>query len=112
MLFLAIAVILTGCSTPSKNLNKLSVGMTKAEVIQVLGEPESTRASSGVEFLIYSLKERMTKPFETPLPFPIAVQGKYFVKLVQGRVESYGQVGDFDSTKPIETKQQIDLNVK
>jgi hypothetical protein len=107
-----VACLIAGCATSSKNMNQLSVGMSKAQVIQILGDPETTRASTGVEFLIYSLKERNTKPFETPLPFPIAIQGKYFVKLVQGHVESYGQVGDFDSTKPFETKQQIDLNVK
>jgi hypothetical protein len=105
-----IAGLVAGCATSSKNLNKVSVGMTKAEVIQVLGQPESTRANRGVEFLIYSLREGISKPGTTIVP--ISIEGQYFVKLVDGRVESYGRVGDFDSTKPFETKHEIDLNVK
>ena len=113
MLKLLMALVLAGliadCATSSKKLNQISVGMNKAEVIKILGAPESTRANRGIEFLIYTLTERIAKPGEAPLPFPI--QGQYFVKLVDGRVESYGNLGDFDSTKPFETKHQIDLNV-
>lgn len=110
-LFVAIALtgLVIGCATSSKKLNEVSVGMSKPEVIKLLGAPESTRASQGVEYLIYTLTERIAKPGEAPLPFPI--QGQYFVRLVNGRVDSYGNVGDFDSTKPFETKHQIDLNV-
>jgi hypothetical protein len=80
--------------------------MSKAEVIQVLGQPQSTRASGGVEYLIYSLSEGVSKPGTTL--FPVSIEGQYFVQLVGGRVESYGRVGDFDSTKD----PTLNLNIK
>ena len=105
-----VIAVLVGCATSSKKLSELSVGMTKDDVLRVLGSPESTRANQGVEFLVYTLTERIAKPGEAPLPFP--VQGKYFVRLVGGRVDSYGHLGDFDSTKPFQTKHEIDVNVQ
>ena len=109
LMIMVMVGLVASCATSSKKLNQISVGMNKAEVITLLGPPESTRANQGVEFLIYTFTERIAKPGEAPLPFPI--QGKYFVRLVGGRVDSYGNIGDFDSTKPFETKHQIDLNV-
>lgn len=78
--------------------------------MQILETPESTRANREVEFLIYSLRERIARPGEAIAP--ISILGKYFVKLVGGKVESYGKLGDFDSTKPFETKHEIDINVQ
>ncbi len=105
-----VAVLITGCATSSKKLNKLSVGMSKPEVVHILGTPESTRATRGVEFLVYRLRERIAKPGEAIAP--IGIDEKYFVKLVDGKVESFGRLGDFDSIKPFETKHEIDVNVK
>jgi len=57
--------------------------MTKQEVVSVLGEPESTAASGrGVEILRYHLFN------------PNANRNRleeYFVRLVNGRVDSYGR---------------------
>jgi hypothetical protein len=102
--------LVTCCATSSNRLNNLSVGMSKAEVVQILGTPESTSATRGVEFLTYSLRERIARPDEASVP--VSILGKYFVKLVDGTVESYGRLGDFDSTKPFETKHEIDVNIK
>jgi outer membrane protein assembly factor BamE (lipoprotein component of BamABCDE complex) len=104
-----LAVALWGCSTPSNVLNNISVGMTKAEVTKIMGTPESTRASQGVEYIVYTLNEG------TKFVAGYGVQSntnKYFVKFVDGRVDSYGRVGDFDSTKPVETKHEIDVKIK
>jgi hypothetical protein len=69
--------------------------MTKQEVVSVLGGPESTSApGSGIEILRYHL---LTPPVE-----------EYFVKIANGKVVSYGKVGDFDSTKD----PTLDLNIK
>jgi hypothetical protein len=59
--------------------------------------------------LVYSLKEVVSKP-GTKM-FPISIDGQYFVKIVGGHVESYGKMEDFDSTKPFETKSEVDVNV-
>ena len=70
--------------------------MTKEEAIEVIGEPTSTAARTGIEILRYRLSPGRN------------IYEEYFVRLVGGKVESYGRVGDFDSTKdPV-----LDLNIK
>ena len=101
-----IAVVLVGCATPSKNLNRVSVGMTKTQVIELLGEPQSARATQGVEYLIYRLAEGFSVAGA-----PHEVRSSYFVGLRNGVVDSYGRLGDFDSTRIPESKHTIDLNV-
>ncbi|SRR6266498_5939354 len=95
---LLIVLVLTSCATSAKRLNSLSVGMSKAEVLRIMGAPESTRATSGTEILVYTLKERTALPGEAIGPF--GINEKYFVKLVDGKVQSYGRIGDSDSIKP------------
>jgi hypothetical protein len=57
--------------------------MTKAEVIKIMGEPASTSADGGVESLHYTLADSGDH------------RGKYYVRLVNGKVESYGEEADF-----------------
>jgi len=98
-------IFISGCMIPtSKKMNLVSIGMTKAEVITKLGDPSSTRASNGVEFLIYNLAP--AEAFivdENHLP-------EYFVRIVNGKVDSYGKMGDFDSTKPMPSTLNINVN--
>jgi hypothetical protein len=99
-------LFLYGCAGTPK-MNTLSVGMTKAEVIAVMErEPDSTSAQRGVEYLTYLL----WRDFWNRRPGDYS--DRFFVKLINGKVESFGKVGDFDSTKVPETKQTIDLNIK
>ena len=79
-------------------MNRLSVGMTKSEVLDAMGKPSSTASpGKGVEFLRY-------REFYSWRNYYIT----YFVRLVDGRVDSYGETGDFDSTKD----PTLDLNIK
>lgn len=78
--------------------------MSKQEVIQYLGQPVSTSAASGVEYLNYRFSETDDHAF-------YGVTTPYFVRIVGGKVESYGRLGDFDSTKPKEIKSTVDLNI-
>jgi hypothetical protein len=91
---IAIIAFLVGCTTSSDALTELSVGMSKSEVIKLLGKPDSVSAKSGMEYLTYTLRTETSFTRNT-----WGYQGQYFVRLVNGRVESYGRVGDFDSTK-------------
>lgn len=80
--------------------------MTKAEVTEAIGRPDSVSAIEGIEYLIYywgSPKQIFAD--ENNLP-------EYYIKLVDGKVESYGRKGDFGTTMVPETKQTIDLNIK
>lgn len=87
-------------------MNRLSVGMTKPDVIAAMGrEPDSTSAQDSVEYLSYNL----WRDFWDRRPGDYS--DRFFVRLIKGKVESYGQVGDFNSTKIPETRQNIDLNI-
>lgn len=108
---LAGALLLTACMTPTSRLNKISVGMTQAEGTAAIGEPVSKAAQGDAEVFRYHLST----------PEQIMWTGgynEYFVRFVGGRVESFGRMGDFDSTKnptvevQTESKVQSDSKVK
>lgn len=101
-----IMLFLYGCASTPK-MNRLSVGLTKTEVISVMGrEPDSSSAKGDVEYLTYLL----WRDFWDRRPGDYS--DRFFVRLIGGKVESYGKNGDFDSTKVPETKQTIDINIK
>jgi hypothetical protein len=103
LLFLVLPILLVGCATAHK-MNSISLGMTKQQVIQTLGRPVSTSAHSGVEYLNYRFAETGDDDF-------YGIYKPYYVRIVDGKVESYGRLGDFDSTKVPETKTTLDVNV-
>ena len=74
-------------------MNRISVGMTKADVIAAMGDPDSTAApGAGVEYMRYSLTESSIEAYN-------GITAPYFVELVNGRVAAYGRVGDFGSAQ-------------
>ena len=98
--FLAMGFI--GCVTTPRKFNHVSVGMTKAEVIGILGEPQSTSGNGQVEYLNYAYNM-----------YPVGSFGQggpdyRFVRIINGRVDAYGKPGDFDSTKDAVTKIKIE----
>ena len=101
VLALVLPLIFTSCATAHK-MNNVSLGMTKQEVIGVLGQPESIGAKGNIEFFNYRLTEKTVSISTKSVP--------YFVRLVNGKVDAYGRWGDFDSTK--DPKQKIDLSIE
>jgi len=86
-LMLAAFIALEGCATAPK-MNNLSVGMTKQDVVSILGQPDSCASpGSGLELLHY----RLSTTFEHRID---QITNVYFVRMVNGKVESYGQVDD------------------
>jgi hypothetical protein len=83
IIFLSVAFLL-GCAESFQRINNLKIGMTKQEVIEAIGVPNSISATRNVEYLKYRIN---TGLFSTD---------KYYVRLVNGKVESYGQSGDFN----------------
>lgn len=107
-MLLILSLLLTGCASSehmfsnymAADMNKISLGMTKQQVIQQLGTPMGVSAQNGVEYLSYSLSDTMQEA--------IAWQThRFYVRLVNGHVDSYGRVGDFNSTHPVERKETI-----
>jgi len=107
MFLIIIPLFLLGCAPlPTANkINLISLGMTKAKVIEVMGAPVSTAATANVEYLKYNLTETQRDAYSNYFT-------EYFVRIVDGKVNAYGRRGDFDSTKVPEDKTTIDLNIK
>lgn len=84
LMTVVLAGLLVSCSTP--DTNALRLGMTKEEAIRVMGQPDSVSADRACDYLNYTLQVHtgygsMTRP--------------YYVRLVDGRVESFGYIGEF-----------------
>ena len=91
-LILASVMVIAGCANAYK-INRLSLGMTKQEVISVMGRPSSTASpGEGQEILRYNLSATDDDAYN-------GITNEYFVRLINGKVDSYGRMGDFDSTK-------------
>lgn len=69
----------------ASRLNDVSIGMSKSQVVSIMGEPESVLAVAGVEDLVYVLN---TSAWDTSMPEP------YIVRLINGKVQSYGRKAD------------------
>jgi len=77
-------VFLFSCAASSKKMNQLKIGMTKQEVIEAIGEPTSTSAKKNTEYLNYRLSTGGFYP------------NTYYVRLLDGKVDVFGQAGDFN----------------
>jgi len=77
---LLLAALFTGCATADK-LNNLHIGMSKDQVIAIMGQPDSTSAQANIEYLTYYLANDSSYGGDQP----------YMVRVVDGKVESYGR---------------------
>ncbi len=75
---------LFACAGSFQRMNRLKLGMTKQEVIQTVGSPNITSASGHVEYLKYRNHAGL---FYTD---------EYYVRLLDGKVDAFGQQGDFN----------------
>jgi hypothetical protein len=76
-----LALLVLGCASAGR-INNVSIGMTKQQAIAVMGEPTSTSAKDGVEYLNYTLSRGLFRD-------------DYYVRLTQGKVDAFGRAGDF-----------------
>ena len=83
LFFLSILVL--GCTGSAKKINNLNIGMTKAEVIEAMGEPNFTSAAKDVEILSYELTSNSL------------LRDTYHVSIKNGKVERFGKLGSFGS---------------
>ena len=83
------AVIFISCAT-SNRINRISLGITKQQVVEAMGEPSSTRATQGTEYLIYHLSEASVgrQLFMTYFRITGEVANDYYVRLFNGRVDA------------------------
>lgn len=79
ILWIVLIVLLGGCS-PWIGIHKIQLGMSKAEVIQQMGNPSDASGRGNEEYLWYIPPNRFWE--------------RYYVHLVSDKVESYGQLGN------------------
>ena len=101
--FALVAIVLSGCATANK-ISRVQIGMTEENVVQTIGKPASTSAKGDTKYLNYSLSETSDDAF-------YGRTRAYFVRLVNGIVDSYGRLGDFDSTKDPTVKIKSEGNI-
>jgi hypothetical protein len=89
--FIVLFSLLSACASQSK-LNNLNIGMTKQDVIKIMGTPDSTKAREGEEVLVYTLRDGVMSPKYT--------SKDYWVVLIDGKVKQYGRAGDYGSAEP------------
>jgi hypothetical protein len=80
-----LSIFVFGCAGSAKKINNLSIGMTKAAVIEVMGEPDYTSGAKDVEILSYKLTSNSL------------LSDTYFVRIKEGKVDRFGQQGSFGS---------------
>lgn len=86
---LCLLVLILGCKSTVQNVNQLSAGMTKAEVVALLGEPKSSMSpGNGVEVLTFKLTKSRAYRLAVPL------HPEYIVRFVAGKVDAYGTARD------------------
>jgi hypothetical protein len=88
LFIVCVFLLLTACAlVVPQRFGQLSVGMTKADVLKIMEVspaqfPSQFKAYLNSEYIIYETHH-----------------GDYFVRLIDGKVNAYGKVGDFDSLK-------------
>jgi hypothetical protein len=78
ILWMVLVVLVSGCS-PWIGMYKIELGMSKPEVIQQMGKPSNASGKGNEEYLWYTPANRFWE--------------RYYVHLIDGKVESYGQLG-------------------
>lgn len=76
----ALALLLAGCATSAARLDRVQTGMTRNDVISLLGRPDGTRVRGNSEYLTYYLTIDAATG-EQP----------YLVRLVDGEVDRIGR---------------------
>ena len=89
-ILLVVSIFLVGCVTTAAKLNELRPGMERTEVVKLIGTPTSTGFIDGAEYLYYRLPR---SGHEAHMSRGMAGQD-YAVRLVNGRVDSYGRTQD------------------
>jgi hypothetical protein len=100
---LILAISMCSCVT-AKRMDRLSIGMTKEQVLRIMGDPASVASPGGGEELLrYELSE-------TRLQAEYNITQEYYVRLLYGRVDGYGRMGDYDSAKEPASNYNINEN--
>lgn len=104
VLFALSVLLVAGCKSPASRVNQLHTGMTKPQVIELLGEPRSTVAQDNLEILHYRLL-RYRPPIKVP------VHEDYDVCLSLGTVFAFGSPRDLRGLNPPHNEKTVNVNI-
>ena len=85
---LLLGLVLMGCQTTARTFNKIKPGMSREEVVAILGQPESISRVRDTDVLRYQIKETMNDWYPDT----------YYVQLRNGRVISSGPLNSFPAS--------------
>ena len=84
---LLASALATGCASSSAKLNKVSLGMSRDEVVKTLGRPHAVTAQGDAEYLSYNLLNK-----------GVGDMKEFVVRINKGSVESFGERASFGSS--------------
>jgi len=103
-------ILLLGCTTTFRpwKLSEIEQGMSREQVVNILGEPDTVTTQDGADLLHYSYRENYNPPmssddlvassanrsYEDQQVARSMKEYKYVVKLVDGQVQHYKEVTD------------------
>lgn len=101
LVLILLGAFFAGCAT-SDLMNRIRIGMTKDQVVNILGKPDSMSGQANVVYLTYYLEAPNRYEQEQP----------YMVRLVDGKVESFGRFRQlFDLySRPVTSAQPGEAN--
>ncbi len=85
---LLLGLALVGCQTTSRTFNKIKPGMSRADVVAILGQPESVSRVRDTEVMRYQIKETINEWYPDT----------YYVQLRNGQVISSGPLNSFPAS--------------
>jgi hypothetical protein len=85
---LLLGLALAGCQTTARTFNKIKPGMSRDDVVAIMGQPESVSRVRDTEVLRYQVKETMNDWFPDT----------YYVQMRNGRVISSGPLNTFPAS--------------
>ncbi|MCI0427355.1 MAG: hypothetical protein L0Z46_05000 [Nitrospiraceae bacterium] len=100
-----VSVLLSGCFANAGRTSGVHYGMSKQEVVAVMGAPVSVSTHGSSQYLSYSVCDTDTQTLN-------GIMRPYVVRLIDGRVESYGTTGDVDSSQTPTGRHESDQIVK
>ena len=99
------SVLLSGCFAKAGQTRGVQYGMSKQEVVAVMGAPVNVSTHGSSQYLSYSVCDADNQTLN-------GIMRPYVVRLVDGRVESYGTTGDIGSPQTPTGRQESDQIVK
>lgn len=101
-------VAIVGCNKPEVDFTLISLGMTKEEVIAKIGKPTRVSVQREMEYFEY---EAYDKRGIAGVGYVKEHFRFRYIRFYGGKVESFGEKGDFDTTKTPTSRVEVDKKV-